>query len=91
MPLAVGEVGDDSRRGEPVTLPALVGRNAILRDAIAVHRLEEISQKSVRPGGSITPRLWDAAVAVGETELSPGVVQLRVEVTEVGHQRSLCG
>eukprot|EP00959_Pyramimonas_sp_CCMP1952_P152116 3182637-Pyramimonas_sp.AAC.1 len=91
MLLAVGEVGDDSRSGQPLTLPALVGRDAILRDALAVHRPEEISQTSVRPGGFITPRLWDAAVAVGEAELSPGVVQPRVEVTEVGHQQSLRG
>eukprot|EP00959_Pyramimonas_sp_CCMP1952_P345072 7226828-Pyramimonas_sp.AAC.1 len=82
MLLAVGEVGDDSRRGNPLTLPALVGRDAVLRDALAVHRPEKISQTSVRPGGLITTLLWDAAVAVDETDLSPGVVQPRVEVTE---------
>eukprot|EP00959_Pyramimonas_sp_CCMP1952_P100919 2111051-Pyramimonas_sp.AAC.1 len=63
MLLAVGEVGDDSRRGQPFTPPALVERDAILRDAFAARRPEEINQKSARPGGFITPRLWDAAVA----------------------------
>eukprot|EP00959_Pyramimonas_sp_CCMP1952_P306361 6411814-Pyramimonas_sp.AAC.1 len=62
MLLAVGEVGDDPRRGQPFALPGLVARDTILRDAFAVRRPEELRETSARPGGFVAPRLWDAAV-----------------------------
>eukprot|EP00959_Pyramimonas_sp_CCMP1952_P004643 97279-Pyramimonas_sp.AAC.1 len=63
MFLAVGEVGDNPRSGQPFAFPGLVERGAILGDAFAVRRPEKLRQTSARPGGFFAPRLWDAAVA----------------------------
>eukprot|EP00959_Pyramimonas_sp_CCMP1952_P119162 2491344-Pyramimonas_sp.AAC.1 len=42
MSLAVGQACYDSRRGHTLTLPALVGREAVVRDVVAIYGPEEL-------------------------------------------------
>eukprot|EP00959_Pyramimonas_sp_CCMP1952_P223998 4683771-Pyramimonas_sp.AAC.1 len=76
MSLAVGQACYDSRRGQALTFPALVGRETVVWDVVA---------ELVRQGGLVVAGHRGAPVAVGDTKLPPSVFQSRMEITEEGY------